>query len=136
MQNIVKLPFQIIQSSGWEDGFPPTHLHIQHHQPSALGWHSQKYDVFRALDDIINRCRFCLYPQILVLRLASGKSRIRKIQILSHHYMISTRIDLFVGNVIPQKTAYGGEVEDISNAIQFNRLGYVIYLCLKDEACD
>jgi hypothetical protein len=58
--------------------------------------------------------------------LASGKSRVRKVQLLSHHFMIAKRIDLFVGNLIPQKTAdKDHQQETILNQIHFNRLGCV-----------
>ncbi|KAI8917050.1 hypothetical protein DFJ77DRAFT_330515 [Powellomyces hirtus] len=41
--------------------------------------------------------RFCSYPQALVFRLASGLCRIRKIEVLVHHYMISTKLEFWVG---------------------------------------
>ncbi len=39
-----------------------------------------------------NACRYCLYPQELVLRLdlPGPVRRIRKLQLLSHQYMIGT----------------------------------------------
>eukprot|EP00158_Paraphelidium_tribonemae_P008579 Partr_v1_DN28618_c0_g1_i3_m50394 putative centrosomal protein 104kDa len=48
--------------------------------------------------------RFCSYPQAIILQLQGGKQRIRKLQILSHHCMISSRIDISVGNSISQVT--------------------------------
>lgn len=69
-------------------------------------------------------CRFCTFPQTLILRLAPGKSRLRKVQLLSHHFMVAKRIDLFIGNLIPQKTAdKNHESETVLNQIHFNRLG-------------
>ncbi|KAJ3128714.1 hypothetical protein HK098_003706 [Nowakowskiella sp. JEL0407] len=41
--------------------------------------------------------RFCLYPQTLVLKFAPGHCRIRKIQVLFHHFKIPTKIEFFIG---------------------------------------
>ena len=173
---VEKLPFQVIYASGWEDEHHPSNLHIQNHQPAAIGWHSQRsvvqpvsggssYSLWLSLPirqqhgfARLNECsaailrlliaiphllhypppyvplhlspppsqpqrRFCTFPQTLVLRLSTGKSRLRKVQLLAHHFMIPNRIDIFVGNLIPQKTAFEHQVETILNQIHFNRLG-------------
>ena len=39
---VEKLPFQVLHASGWEDEHHPSNLHIQNHQPAAIGWHSQR----------------------------------------------------------------------------------------------
>ena len=41
-------------------------------------------------------CRFCLYPQELILHLSEA-SRIKKLQILSHQFMIGSKVEFFVG---------------------------------------
>ena len=61
--------------------------------------------------------RYCLYPQELVLRIDPA-ARIRKLQLLSHQYMIASKIELFVGQL--PSDAY----TSIDQA-QFTRLGYV-----------
>lgn len=43
-------------------------------------------------------CRYCLYPQELVLRM-DPPARVRKLQLLSHQYMIG---EGFLGGVISQ----------------------------------
>ena len=40
--------------------------------------------------------RFCLYPQELIIHL-SVPSRIKKLQILSHQFMIGSKVEFFVG---------------------------------------
>jgi hypothetical protein len=41
--------------------------------------------------------RFCLYPIELVLQF-SKKIRLKKVQILSHQYLIATKIEFFIGD--------------------------------------
>ena len=89
--------------------------------------------------------RYCLYPQELVLRIDPA-ARIRKLQLLSHQYMIASKIELFVGRL--PSDAY----TSIDQA-QFTRLGYIslsdneqtgfrvsvfvyVYICVrKRESC-
>jgi centrosomal protein CEP104 len=64
--------------SSWDGKHPPRGL--EDVGPFTKGWQSERY---------------CHYPQELVLKLLST-ARIRKIQLLSHHYMIASRVDLAV----------------------------------------
>ncbi|CAG2208797.1 CEP104 [Mytilus edulis] len=61
--------------------------------------------------------QYCLYPQDIVLQL-DQRCRLRKIQILSHQYLIATKIEFFVGDV-PEDMS-----PNLENA-RYTRLGYV-----------
>jgi len=54
--------------------------------------------------------RFCSYPQELVIRL-NERTRIKKLQLLSHQYLISSKVEFYVGN------------RDVAES--FKRLGYI-----------
>ncbi|CAG5136224.1 unnamed protein product, partial [Candidula unifasciata] len=95
-----KLHFKVIHASGQDDVYRASELN--YHSPLTKGWQS---------------ARFCLYPQDIVLQLEE-RSRLRKIQILSHQHLISTKIEFFVGDV-PDGTALTLE------NVRYARLGYV-----------
>ncbi|KAF9915612.1 hypothetical protein BX616_005733 [Lobosporangium transversale] len=78
-----RLLYEIQMASGWDQGFPPEELVGLMRTSTGKGWHTP---------------RFCSYPQDLVLRFSCGKSRIRKIQILSHQYKIASRLDFWMGS--------------------------------------
>lgn len=58
-----------------------------------------------------------MYPQDIVLQL-SCRSKIRKIQILSHQHLISSKIEIFIGDVD------GKTPVDLKN-VRYIRLGYI-----------
>ena len=61
--------------------------------------------------------RLCQYPQEIVLQLVE-RCRIRKLQLLAHQYMISSKIEFFISESLPEYFApYQSE--------RFHRLGYV-----------
>ncbi|XP_059170552.1 centrosomal protein of 104 kDa-like isoform X3 [Physella acuta] len=95
-----KLHFKVIHASGQDDIYRASELN--HHSPLTKGWQSS---------------RFCLYPQDMVIQL-EARSRLRKIQILSHQYLIPTKIEFFVGDV-PD-----GAPLTLESA-RYARLGYV-----------
>ncbi|XP_061197353.1 centrosomal protein of 104 kDa-like isoform X1 [Saccostrea echinata] len=95
-----KLPFRVIHVSGQDESYRAAELN--YHSPLTKGWQSSRY---------------CLYPQDIVLQL-EHRSRLRKIQILSHQYLIATKIEFFVGDVPDEQT------QDLENA-RYTRLGYV-----------
>ncbi|BFZ23710.1 hypothetical protein BsWGS_26748 [Bradybaena similaris] len=95
-----KLHFKVVHASGQDDVYRASELN--HHSPLTKGWQS---------------ARFCLYPQDIVIQLET-RSRLRKIQILSHQHLISTKIEFFVGDV-PDGTALTLE------NVRYARLGYV-----------
>lgn len=70
------------------------------------------------------------YPQDLIIHLLSGASRISKVQILSHHFKIATRIDVYIGilkdpqDVLEDIAPDTPPSEDEDNMlIEFTRLG-------------
>ncbi|XP_052225713.1 centrosomal protein of 104 kDa-like isoform X2 [Dreissena polymorpha] len=95
-----KLAFKVTHASGQDEVHRASELN--YHSPLTKGWQSARY---------------CLYPQDIVVQLEK-RSRLRKIQVLSHQYLIATRIEFFVGDV-PD-----GMPVDLDNA-RYTRLGYV-----------
>ncbi|KAJ3209894.1 hypothetical protein HDU67_005837 [Dinochytrium kinnereticum] len=94
-----KLPFLIAAVSSHEEDFPPEELLMHNHTPLAKGWRSE---------------RFCIFPQVLILKLAPGNCRLRKIQILSHHFMVATQLEFFIGrSVRPLGTIEKGVVSEM-----------------------
>ncbi|XP_054547031.1 centrosomal protein of 104 kDa [Talpa occidentalis] len=95
-----KIGFVVVSSSGHEDGFSARELMI--HAPTVSGWRSP---------------RFCQFPQEIVLQMVE-RCRIRKLQLLAHQYMISSKIEFYVSESLPEYfVPYQAE--------RFRRLGYV-----------
>ncbi|NXS50071.1 CE104 protein, partial [Balaeniceps rex] len=95
-----KIGFVVVSSSGHEDGFSAKELMV--HAPTVSGWRSP---------------RLCQYPQEIVLQLVE-RCRIRKLQLLAHQYMISSKIEFYISESLPEYFApYQSE--------RFHRLGYV-----------
>ncbi|XP_078095289.1 centrosomal protein of 104 kDa isoform X2 [Mustelus asterias] len=95
-----KIGFVTISSSGHEDGYNSNELMV--HAPTVNGWRSP---------------RFCLYPQEIVLQMVE-RCRIRKLQLLAHQYLISTKIEFYISDSLPHHLG-SHHVE------RFRRLGYV-----------
>ncbi|KFV44407.1 Centrosomal protein of 104 kDa [Tyto alba] len=99
-----KIGFIVISSSGHEDGFSAKELMV--HAPTVNGWRSPRYCT-----------ELCQYPQEIVLQLVE-RCRIRKLQLLAHQYMISSKIEFYISESLPEYFApYQSE--------RFHRLGYV-----------
>ncbi|XP_041377426.1 centrosomal protein of 104 kDa-like [Gigantopelta aegis] len=96
----VKIPFRVVHASGQDDSYRAAELN--NHSPLTKGWSSARY---------------CLYPQDIVIQL-DQRTRIRKIQLLSHQFLIATKIEFFVGDV-PDLTPLS-----LDN-VRYTRLGYV-----------
>ncbi|XP_021361022.1 centrosomal protein of 104 kDa-like isoform X2 [Mizuhopecten yessoensis] len=95
-----KLPFRVVHVSGQDDGYKAIELNV--HSPLTRGWQASRY---------------CLYPQDLILRL-DARSRLRKIQVLSHQFLVATKLEFMVGDV--------PEDMDLSpDNARYTRLGYV-----------
>eukprot|EP00057_Strongylocentrotus_purpuratus_P005940 XP_011660414.1 PREDICTED: centrosomal protein of 104 kDa [Strongylocentrotus purpuratus] len=95
-----KIPFSVIYASSTDEGYNCKELEI--HNPLVKGWVGG---------------RFCLYPQEIVLRLPD-KTRIRKLQLLSHQFLIPTKIEFYVGSLPPDHiTSLNGQ--------RYKRLGYI-----------
>ncbi|XP_071431533.1 centrosomal protein of 104 kDa isoform X1 [Pithys albifrons albifrons] len=95
-----KIGFTVVSSSGHEDGFSARELMV--HAPTVNGWRSP---------------RLCQYPQEIILQLVE-RCRIRKLQLLAHQYMISSKIEFYISESLPEYfSPYQAE--------RFQRLGYV-----------
>uniref|UniRef100_A0A2K5CIS4 Centrosomal protein of 104 kDa n=1 Tax=Aotus nancymaae TaxID=37293 RepID=A0A2K5CIS4_AOTNA len=79
-----KIGFVVVSSSGHEDGFSARELMI--HAPTVSGWRSP---------------RFCQFPQEIVLQMVE-RCRIRKLQLLVHQYMISSKIEFYISESLPE----------------------------------
>ncbi|KFW84953.1 Centrosomal protein of 104 kDa [Manacus vitellinus] len=98
-----KIGFTVVSSSGHEDGFSARELMV--HAPTVNGWRSPRY------------CLLCQYPQEIILQLVE-RCRIRKLQLLAHQYMISSKIEFYISESLPEYfSPYQSE--------RFQRLGYV-----------
>lgn len=82
-----------------------------------------------ALTAILLRCPE--YPQDLIIHLLSGTAHISKVQILSHHFKIATKIDVYVGLLKDAKDILDDIAPDTPPSddednmlIEFTRLGY------------
>ncbi|KAK2557626.1 Centrosomal protein of 104 kDa [Acropora cervicornis] len=95
-----KVTFQVVYSSSSDDNHSEKELEF--HSPTSKGWQSS---------------RFCLYPQELVLLLREP-TRVRKLQILSHQFLIPSKVEVLISRAPP------GQTPSLSNS-QFKRLGYV-----------
>ncbi|XP_072887816.1 centrosomal protein of 104 kDa [Hemitrygon akajei] len=95
-----KIGFVAISSSGHEDGYNSNELMV--HAPTVSGWRSP---------------RFCLYPQEIILQMVE-RCRIRKLQLLAHQYLISTKIEFYISDSLPDH--FG-----LQHVDTFHRLGYV-----------
>uniref|UniRef100_A0A3B4B522 Centrosomal protein of 104 kDa n=1 Tax=Periophthalmus magnuspinnatus TaxID=409849 RepID=A0A3B4B522_9GOBI len=78
-----KIAFIVVNSSSHEEKYSAQELKV--HAPTAKGWRSS---------------RLCSYPQTLTLELEE-RSRVRKLQLLAHQYMIPSRVDFHIGDSLP-----------------------------------
>ncbi|KFP26046.1 Centrosomal protein of 104 kDa [Colius striatus] len=104
-----KIGFIVVRSSGHEDGFSAKELMV--HAPTVNGWRSPRYCMREELRVL------CQYPQEIVLQMVE-RCRIRKLQLLAHQYMISSKIEFYISESLPEYFApYQSQ--------RFHRLGYV-----------
>ncbi|KAJ3216914.1 hypothetical protein HK099_005677 [Clydaea vesicula] len=105
-----KILFEINSCTGYHEDFSPNELLTKNHSPLAKGWQSE---------------RFCVFPQIIKINLTPGNCLIRKVQILSHHFKISTKIDLYCGRRTKRiQNKYCENDEDIED-VEYEKLGHV-----------
>ncbi|XP_031611092.1 centrosomal protein of 104 kDa isoform X1 [Oreochromis aureus] len=95
-----KIGFTVVSSSSHEDNFSAKELMV--HAPTINGWRSS---------------RLCSYPQHITLQLVE-RSRVRKLQLLAHQYMIPTKVEFYIGDTLPETSSPGFPG-------QLRRLGYV-----------
>uniref|UniRef100_A0A7N6BGP9 Centrosomal protein of 104 kDa n=1 Tax=Anabas testudineus TaxID=64144 RepID=A0A7N6BGP9_ANATE len=95
-----KLGFIVVNSSSDEDNFSAKELMV--HAPTVNGWRSS---------------RQCSYPQHITLQLVE-RSRVRKLQLLAHQYLIPAKVEFHIGDTLPETSTAGFPG-------QLRRLGYV-----------
>ncbi|CAB1329789.1 unnamed protein product [Coregonus sp. 'balchen'] len=92
-----KIGFTLVSSSGHEDNFSAKELMV--HAPTVNGWRS---------------ARFCPYPQQVTLQL-SERSRVRKLQLLAHQYLISGKIEFHIGDRLPEADSPGFKARELKS---------------------
>ena len=95
-----KVAFQVVHASGEDEQHPAGELNSDRHGPLIQGWISQK---------------FCLYPIDLIIQF-DRKIILKKVQILSHQYLIASKIEFYIGDCLDDEINY-------QNA-KYTRLGY------------
>uniref|UniRef100_A0A672ZBZ8 Centrosomal protein of 104 kDa n=1 Tax=Sphaeramia orbicularis TaxID=375764 RepID=A0A672ZBZ8_9TELE len=95
-----KVGFIVVDASSHEDNFSAQELMV--HAPTVNGWRSS---------------RQCSYPQHITLQLVE-RSRVRKLQLLVHHYLIPAKVEFHIGDTLPDSSTSG-----FPGALR--RLGYV-----------
>ncbi|KAI8985964.1 hypothetical protein BDB01DRAFT_849801 [Pilobolus umbonatus] len=120
------LPYEIVHCSSWDDDYSPDELvksspgnQIEPLPSKCKGWQTPKCPD---------------YPQDIIIHLLSGTARISKIQVLSHHFKIATKIDIYVGllkdaeDILDEIAPDTPPSDDEDNTlIEFTRLGYVCF---------
>ncbi|XP_019126423.1 centrosomal protein of 104 kDa isoform X1 [Larimichthys crocea] len=95
-----KIGFNVVNSSSHEDNYSAKELMV--HAPTVNGWRSS---------------RLCSYPQHITLQLVE-RSRVRKLQLLAHQYLIPAKVEFHIGDTLPETCTPGFPG-------QLRRLGYV-----------
>ncbi|XP_041801868.1 centrosomal protein of 104 kDa [Chelmon rostratus] len=95
-----KIGFIVVNSSSHEENFSAKELLV--HAPTVSGWRSS---------------RLCSYPQHITLQLVE-RSRVRKLQLLAHQYLIPAEVEFHIGDTLPEMSTPGFPG-------QLRRLGYV-----------
>ncbi|KAL0076990.1 hypothetical protein J3Q64DRAFT_1703216 [Phycomyces blakesleeanus] len=98
---IVPLPYEIAHCSSWDDEYSPQEL------VSSSPGNRQLNQASRSDDEDDQPANNKIkgwqtpkcpnYPQDLIIHLLCGPAHISKVQVLSHHYKIATKIDVYVG---------------------------------------
>jgi centrosomal protein CEP104 len=102
--NLKKIHYKIVHCSGSEDYHPIEALNQYHvveedkgHVPYGKGWESP---------------HFPKYPIEFTLKLLDGDMNVSEIQILSHHFKVASRIEI-----------YSSRDEGSLDALEFTKLG-------------
>lgn len=82
-------------------------------------------------------CRLCSYPQHITLQLVE-RSRVRKLQLLAHQYLIPTKVEFHIGDTPPDASSPGfpGQLRglgwDCNLGLALFRLWWVhLAMCIK-----
>ena len=92
------------------------HLKFTHKLNEAVGVLASQASEYSFTTCLFLFHRFCLYPQDIVIQL-DKRSRLKKVQVLSHQYLIASRVEFFVGDIPPDVPV------NLQNA-RYTRLGY------------
>ncbi|XP_071840372.1 centrosomal protein of 104 kDa-like isoform X1 [Apostichopus japonicus] len=95
-----KLSFRVLHATSTDSGYSTKELEI--HNPLVKGWQSIK---------------FCPYPQEIILKLPK-KTRMKKLQLLAHQFLIPTKIEVYLGSYPPEHVVS-------LHGTRYKRLGYV-----------
>ncbi|KAI8827933.1 hypothetical protein BJ741DRAFT_627873 [Chytriomyces cf. hyalinus JEL632] len=87
------LRFTIDAFSSADEGYPASELVSTNTSHPLKGWQSE---------------RFCTYPQTIIIRFSVGECRVRKIQVLSHHFKIASKLEFFIGKQPKRSPASAG----------------------------
>lgn len=84
-------------------------LHRSANDSHRLQWNIMKFSVsFLLLEHCVNHIlrRMCLYPQHITLQLVE-RSRVRKLQLLAHQYLIPAKVEFHIGDTLPESSSPG-----------------------------
>ncbi|KAI7864753.1 hypothetical protein BDF14DRAFT_1884035 [Spinellus fusiger] len=138
---VTPLPYEIAHCSSWDEEYSPQELVSSspgNRQLNHLG-RSDEEDEAPTNNKIKGwqtpKCPE--YPQDLIIHLLCGPAHISKVQVLSHHYKIATKIDVYVGVLkdapddMNDTLSRENDTSEGDMLIEFTRLGYV---CLDNNA--
>ncbi|KAI9262073.1 hypothetical protein BY458DRAFT_515368 [Sporodiniella umbellata] len=117
------LLYEVVHCSSWDDDYSPEQLAKnsfinESSVEKCQGWQTPKCPE---------------YPQDLIIHLLSGPARINKVQVLSHHFKIATRIDVYIGvlkdpeDILEDIAVPDTSIDEDNMLIEFTRLGYVCF---------
>lgn len=105
-----KISFEVASCSSFDQDFAPNELLVQNHNPMTKGWQSS---------------RFCVYPQVITIKLTPGNCIIRKIQMLAHHFKISTKVEVQIGKM--ESSLSTKLIQSEYDSIDYEKLGFVTF---------
>ncbi|CAG8768872.1 13789_t:CDS:2, partial [Racocetra fulgida] len=103
MSHLQNLNFDVIYVTGWDDNYHPRQLLPNDNNTDVngtkhgKGWQSK---------------RRCTYPQEIILRVTDGTARVRKLQILSHHYKIASKLEIYIGSIQQKVSSNTSDSDD------------------------
>ncbi|CAG8797862.1 15889_t:CDS:2, partial [Racocetra persica] len=111
MSQLQNLNFDVIYVTGWDDNYHPRQLLPNDNNTDAngikhgKGWQSK---------------RRCTYPQEIILRVTDGTARVRKLQILSHHYKIASKLEIYIGSIQQKVSSNTSDSDSIDEKRAFS----------------
>ncbi|ORZ26051.1 hypothetical protein BCR42DRAFT_401487 [Absidia repens] len=127
---ISPLAYEVAHCSSWdEDRSPEQLVHSSPGNRSSDTPHLSPEEELRTVKFKGWQTPKCpTYPQDLIIHLLCGPARIAKIQLLSHHYKIATKIDIYIGLLKESSENLSQQSDDDDDTlIEFTRLGYICF---------